>query len=355
MRDMIAQQREYEKITKKIQNAHQKMGMSGFLTPKGAELNMREITVGTHAAGFSAEYDGPTPPTPLVPEPVAEGTYAYAASIPRDMLERRGISTLAAASQLPAGLQQASGKALQVFEDFEDVRLLPYHRERERFKIQLSWVITCLARKIVDKNGSYKATYRGKKGLEAIDWKDVLMDKEDFVLKVFPVSALSKQPAAKFAQLNEMMDRGAITVEEFKRLYELPDLEAENELDTADTDIIDQNMDTMVTTGRYISPEPFDNLDLIVQRAGKFYNLCRQNDVPDDRLQLLRNLMEDAKSLKQQAAPPPVMAPPGVGAPPPGMPPGMPPGGPPAGPPGMVPPAGPLPGMPPGMPMPVAA
>lgn len=348
MRDYIAPQREYEKLTRKIQNQHQKMGLSGFLSPKSAEINVREMKAGTNAAGFVAEYEGQVPPQPLIISPVAGDTYAYADSIPRNMLERRGISTLAAASQLPAGLQQASGKALQVFEDFEDVRLMPYHRERERWKIALSWMIVRTAARIVERVGHYKARYRGKRGVEPIDWKEVLMDKEEFVLKVFPVSQLSKQPAAKFAQLTELLNAGAITVEQFKRLYELPDLEAENDIDTADTDIIDRTMDTMVTTGRYISPEPFDNFDLLLQRAGKFYNVCRNQEVPEDRLKLLRDYMEDAKALKEQArikaeqeAMASAMAAPPM--PPPG-PPGM---EPPPGPPGMVPPAGPLPGMPP--------
>lgn len=354
MRDWIGPQREYEKLSKKIQSQHQRMGLSGFLAPKGAEINAREIKSGTglEASGWIAEYDmaGGNPITPLTPEPVAQGTYAYQDSIPRNMLERKGISTLASASQLPAGLQQASGKALQVFDDFEDVRLMPYHHERQRCKVALSWVIICTARRIVDRGVPYKTQFHGKKGLEVIDWKEVLMDRSEFTLKVFPVSELAKQPAAKFAQLNELLDRQAITIEQFKRLFEIPDLEAENELDTSDTEIIDRTLDIIVTTGRYISPEPNDDLGMMLARASKFYNLCRLQEVPEARLQLLRDLQEDVKSLQEQAkqkAQADAMA----AMPPP------PPMGPPPGPHGMAPPAGPLPGMPPGgaPPMPMAA
>ncbi len=346
MRDYIAPQREYEKLTAKIQNQNQKMGVAGWYASKQQEINMREMKAGTYAAGFVVEGEGPNPPQPIVIDPVSPQTYAYADSIPRNMLERKGISTLAAASQLPAGLQQASGKALQVFEDFEDVRLLPYHRERERWKIALSWLIVCTAKRIVDRGVKYVSRYQGKKGIEAIDWKSVLMDKKDFVLKVFPVSALSKQPAARFAQLTELLNAKAITVEQFKRLYELPDLEAENDLDSADTDVIDRTLDIIVTKGTYLSPEPFDNLPLMLERAGKFYNLCRQQEVPEARLQLLRNLMEDIKALQDRIAAEEAAK--TAAAAPPMGPPGMPP----AGPPGMVPPEGPLPGMPP---MPMAA
>lgn len=336
MRDLVAPQREYEKLTKKIQNQHQKMGVSGFATPKGSDVNVREITSGTFGAGFVVEYDGQQPPVPFTPEPVAQGTYAYAEGIPRSMAERKGVSTLATASQLPAGLQQASGKALQVFEDFEDVRLLPYHRERERFKIALSWLIIYAAKRIADRDEKYEARYHGKQGLERISWKDVLLDAKDFVLKVFPISALSRQPAARFAQLTELLNSGAITPEQFKRLFDLPDLEAENELDTADTDIIDRNLDTMVVTGKYVTPLPTDAFELQIQRAGKFYNLCRLKDVPEERLKLILDFIEDTKSLKDQAeaaaaakaaaaAPPP--GPMGPNGAPPGPPPGA--GGPP--------------------------
>lgn len=343
MRDMIAQQREFEKVTKKIQHAHQKLGMAGLCARRSDEINVRELKTGTTAAGFVFETNEQAP-TVFTPEPVAAGTYAYAESIPRNMLERRGISTLAAASQLPAGLHQASGKSLQVFEDFEDVRLLPYHRARERFKVALSWVIVCAAKRVVDRCGHYKARYRGKKGIETIDWKDIMIDKSEFVLKVFPVSALSKQPSARFAQLGELLNMQAITVEQFKRLYDLPDLEAENELDSSDTDVIDRAMDIMVTTGRYLSPEPFDNLDLIIQRAGKFYNVCRQHEVPENRLQLLRDYIEDSKTLKEQAESA-AASKQAAAAPPPPTP--MPPD------PGMMPP--PDGSMPPMPPMPVAA
>lgn len=342
MFDLVAPQREFEKVTAKIQSAHQKMGMSGWLAPKSANLNHRELVSGTTAQGFVAEYDGQVPPTQCTPEPVSPGTYQYKESIPRDMMQHKGVSTLSASSQLPSGMGDASGKALQVFEDFEAERLLPYHRERERFTVGLAWLVIEEVRRLVESDKDYSVRYRGKHGHERMVWAKVLLDREDLILRVFPVSQLSKQPSAKFAQLTELLNAQAITVEQFKRLYEIPDLEAESELDTADTDIIDRNMDIMVTTGRYLSPEPFDNLDLIIQRAGKFINLCRAQEVPEPRLKLLHTYVDDARGIKDQLAeaerkkqaeanaaaaaanpaiPPPMGGPPGAPMPPPPPPP----------------------------------
>ena len=304
MRDLLSPQQEHEYVTETIQRAHHNTGTAGWISPKSAEFNITEVEAGKYGSGWIAEYDGPQPPQFVQIDPVPQGLYGYREGIGRAMSEDVGVSTLASASQLPAGLQQASGKALQVFEDFEDVRLLPYHRERERFKMALSWLIIYAAKRLVDRGVKYQARYRGKHGIEAIDWSEVLMDAKDFVLRVFPVSQLSKQPAAKFAQLTELLNAQAITVEQFKRLYELPDLEAENELDTADTDIIDRTLDMIVVQGKYLSPEPNDNLQLAIQRASKFYNLCRLQEVPEARLQMLLDYVEDAKALLNPPAPP---------------------------------------------------
>ncbi len=303
MFDLVAPQREYEKITAKIQHQHQKMGVSHWMAPRNANVNAREIVAGTFAAGAVAEFDGQQPPVPVVVEPVAQGTYAYQDSIPRNMMQSQGVSQLSAQSQLPAGLQQASGKALQVFEDFESERLLCYHRELERFIVRLAWRIIDVAYQLVADGANARVRFQGKLGIEKLRWKDVLPKKRaDLIMRVFPVSQLSKQPSARFAQLQELLNAGAITIEQFKRLYEMPDLEAENMLDTADTDIIDQRMDMMITTGKYLSPEPTDDFDLLFKRAGKMINLCRLQEVPEPRIKLLRDWIEDAKGLQEQIA-----------------------------------------------------
>lgn len=343
MRDLLAPQREHEKVTMKIQNAHQKMGISMFSAPKTALINARELVAGAFAAGMLLEHEGQQGVSQLTPEPVAPSTYAYREGIAREMGEAKGISSMATMSAIPAGLSQASGKALQVFDDFDDVRLLPYHRERERFRVRLGWLVVHCARRIVERKGSYETSYRGKYGIERVDWKELLEDMKDFKLRVAPINALSKQPAAKFDQAMQMRNSGDISPQQFRRLIGFPDLEAEDELDTADENIIRRALDTMVVKGKYVTPLPSYDFALALKMAGKFVNLCRLRDVPEDRVKLVIDFIEDVKALQDQAQPAPPAMPAMPGAPPAGagagaLPPdaGMPP--PDGGPPPMVPP-----------------
>lgn len=316
MHALAAPQREYEKVTVKIQQANHKMGGTHILAHESSNLTERDLDNGQ---GTAILWSGSVPPQGFNPEPVNPQTYQYQQSLPDNMMRSRGVSPTAAQSQVPAGLANASGKALQVFEDSGSKRRILEHRARERFKVDCAQLVIEEARLLSKETPSYTTRYRGQKTINRLSWDDVLLDEDEFILTIPPVSSLSKNPSAKFAQLDVLLADQVINVEQFRRLYGMPDLEAENMIDTADTDIIDQNLEIIVLKGTYLSPQPFDNLELALTRAGKFYNMCRTQEVPDDRLDLLQNYISDCKALLDQAkaanAPPAPAAPPGPPSP----------------------------------------
>ena len=344
MRQAMAGQREYERVTEKIQRAHRIMGSSSLLVSRQANINVRELGNGQ---GQIVEYDGqPGSVTELTPTPVNPATYQYRESLASDILRYLGVSEFGAQSEVPAGFTNASGKALNALEDTESKRGIIRHRARERFVTGVARLILEEAQALLKLGIKVESRYREKGSFQRVDWSeivDVLEDKKAYVVKVLPVGALDKTPAAKFAQLDNWLERQIVTVDQYKRMADLPDLEAENDVDTADVNIIDKNLDYMVTTGKYLAPQPFDNLGLIVSRGGKYYNAMRVAEVPDAQLELIRRYIIDAKALAEPpppdpqeplpmappGAPPPMGGPPMGGPPPPMMPPGGPPGAPP--------------------------
>jgi hypothetical protein len=158
---------------------------------------------------------------------------------------------------------------------------------------------------LVDDGVEVVSRHGEKQSFSRIDWRDlvdVLRDKASFVVRTFPVSMLMSSPAAKFQQLDMMFDRGLITAEQFKRLFGLPDLEAEAEIDLADSEVIDRNIDHMVMTGEPLSPEPTDDLALLQSRVGKAINAYRIREVPDERIDLLRRYALEAATMQAGAA-----------------------------------------------------
>lgn len=303
MRQAMAGQREYEKITEKLQRAHAKMGSSSIIASRGSNVNTREIGNGQ---GQIIECDGsPEGIRDFTPTPANEQTYRFRESIADDVLRYLGISGFASQSEIPSGMTNASGKALTTLSNAESKRGILRHRATERFIVDVSDLVLDEARSLIRDGVRVTSRSRDKTGFTNIDWKDiveVLEDRKNYVVKTFPIGALSQEPAEKFAQLDALLDRQVITIDQFKRLYEIPDLEAENSVDMADTEIIDKNIDHMVTKGRYLSPQSFDNLQLIIERAGKIYNAYRIAEVPDARLELIRRYITDAKAMIDDAA-----------------------------------------------------
>lgn len=310
MRQLASGQREFEVTTAKMQRAFKRAGGFHLLIPRSANMQKRQIT---NDSGDQWEYDGPNPPRELVMQTVSQQQFQYNQMLPDQMLRFLGVSGFSAQSEVPRGIGQASGKALQVFSGAEDKRLILRHKARERFVLGVSELIMLSARDLVEHCPDYEVRHQEKSAFKSIRWKDLLEsfeDEKNYVLKVFPVGGLSQEPASRFEQLTEMANAGRITNEQYLEMIDVPDLEADNEINLSDIRVIKRNLEYMIRTGTYLPVEPFDKHQLILEYGSKYYNAARIAEVPESRLALLRQYVADAQSEIQRVAPPPQPAPP---------------------------------------------
>lgn len=327
MRDAISGQREHVRVTKKMQRAHRRMGGAHLIVGKG-NINVRQLT---NDQGTVIEANDINQVRDWTPTPVNPQTYQYREGIADDILRYMGLSVQTARMEVPAGMQGASGKALQTFQDTESKRLVLKHRARERFVVDVANAILDKAAELIDAGYVIRSRHADKTGYNDIDWSDiadVVSDRKKYMVRTFPVGMLSDSPPAKFAQLDALLERQAITVEQYKRLLGLPDLEAEADVDCADYEIVDKNLDYIVAKGRRVVMTPFIDPALVLSRGGKFYNYCERVEVPEDRLALLREYLLEAKRMMDEEAakasaaaasaapPPPMPMDPMMGAPP---------------------------------------
>lgn len=301
MADLLPVQEEHDKLSQRIQKAHHFLGGTHLIALRDANVDTRDLN---NAQGTIIEADataGPEPVRQFNPTPVNPQTYQYREGLISEMYASRGIPTMTATGQVPDGMGGASGKAFQEQEDQTAERMLIPFRSQKRFVIGVTWGVVEEARAMVEHDPKYSVKFKGeRRTLEKIEWKKVLMDRDEFDLEVQAVSGLSKSGTERFKQLSLMLSNGSITPEQFRRLFGMPDLEAENEVDLADIEIIDKVMDQIVIEGKPLQPEAFDYLELIVQRGRKFYNLCRKKGVPEDRLAYLRDYLVRAKQMNDE-------------------------------------------------------
>lgn len=283
------------------------------------------------------------PPTFLTPQAVGAEIYNYKEVLKQSAFELAGISRLSAQAQKPAGLESAV--ALREFTDIETQRFAIQAQNYEQAIAQdLAKKIVKVAKAIHGKDQKFTTVFAAKGFMQKIDWADVDMEEDRFVMKVEASSLLSRTPAGKTQTVIEWLNAQFISQDEAKQLLDLPDIDKAKSMFNAAIDNIDAMIEQALD-GEMIVPEPFMNLPLGIQRFQQAYLRSKIDGAPEDILQILRDWMELAQNLiapaptpETEAAPPGL--PPEAGGPAPAIAPA-------AGPLAPVPPTGAIPTGPP--------
>ena len=296
----------------------------------GSKVLSAQLT--NNDGGDIVQYVG-QPPTVDNGNAVAPEEFNYVMQLRQQAFQECGISELSASAKKPSGLDAAV--ALREYNDIESERFAPSHQDWEQFYLDFAELSIDLITEQYGWSG-YEVLVPGRRDLLKVDWSKIDLKRDQYIMQMFPTSSLPGTPSARYQKVKEMMADGFIDKAVAQRLLEFPDIEAEQNLGNAAIDDADATISYILDEDepRLMPLEPYQNHELILSRALASYLYARHRGCPENRLRLLRALIDDAsKQIAAKMAPPPA---PGMGAP--GMAP--PPGAPPMGPPGMGAPMG---------------
>jgi hypothetical protein len=232
--------------------------------------------------------------------------------------EIAGISQLSAQSQKPSGLD--SGKALREFNDIESERFLSVGTRDEEAVMLASKMYIDAAKEIKEEFGEYNVKVSSGSSISTLEWDDVCMAEDKYIMRVFPTSALASTPAGKLADVQELLQAGFINKEDGMKLLDFPDLRQFYNFNNAGVEDIERCIEFMIDKGEYSTPEPYQNLQLGITKMQQAYLLFKTQNAPENRLELFRRWIEDANGLLMKAA---QAGQPAVGGPVPAMDPSM--------------------------------
>lgn len=214
--------------------------------------------------------------------------------------EISGVSQLSAQSSKPAGLN--SGKALRTYNDLETERFLTVAKRYEQTFLDAAKIMVSMARDMYEAEEILKVKVKGQSFIETIEWKDVDIEEDKYMMSIFPTSALSTNPSARLDDVQELLQAGFISKEEGMKLLDFPDLKSTMSYLNSALEDIERMIESMISQGKYETPEPYQNLELGIQKCQQAYLLYKSQNAPDERLELLRRWIEDANALLEKAA-----------------------------------------------------
>jgi hypothetical protein len=291
---------EINKLMQLIQRSHHLGGSFKILIENTSKIVSEHLN---NDVGAIVKYTG-TKPDYVVPPLIPPEVYQHLVTLKAAAFEVAGISMLSAVSQKPAGLD--SGKALREFNDIESDRFQTIGHAYETFFMDIAKLSIAIAKDI---GGSYKVRSPARKSAAIVNWKDVQLAEDDYVLQCYPVSSLPREPAGRLQTIKEYMQGGLVSPRQGKRLLDFPDLEATEMLGNAAEEYLEQILERMIDDGVMTEPEPYDDLRLAREMALEYYAWGKSQNVEDNRLDLLRRFLSGIDRLEALANPSPPVVP----------------------------------------------
>jgi len=257
-----------------------------------------------NAAGAINHYHG-SPPVFHTIEPVSQSLMAHVELQFQRLMAQAGVSLDSAAAKNTLGAD-ASGHARRLFHEVETMRYALVERAWQWFWMDNYHQYLRLGKLAADINGGDfdVVASRDKHTLRTVKWSDLDLDKDSYVIRVAPVSALPYLPSDRIAYVSDLVAMGVEDdKKKVKRLLGMPDLESEYDLENAGTDNIERQIEAMVDEGRPVQPTPFQDPLEAIRVATAWHELTADmEDVPEDHRELLREYIAGAVKMQEKAA-----------------------------------------------------
>lgn len=216
-------------------------------------------------------------------------------------MSQEGISRMATTGEAPLGVE--SGKALRTLVQVSDDRFSFMMQDQEAFALEIARQAINIVKDIYKTHGKYEVIFPDKRFIETIDWADINLSEEEFTLRAYPTSQLSDDISGRLSEVQELAQAGMVSPRTARRLLAMPDIEVNDALANAAEDRLHQVFEQMLDDKKSVVYEPgFMDAQMGQQLALQYINYAEYMGAPEDRIQLVRDFLEQINNTQAQAA-----------------------------------------------------
>lgn len=235
-----------------------------------------------------------TKPEFIHPVSIAADVMNYNQFLIQSAFQEVGISQLSASGMKPAGLN--SKVAMREYNDIETERFSAFAKNWEDFHMDISKQQIDLAKDLAKENANYGVWAKKGDGVEFVKWAEIDLPNDSYVMQAYPTSFLSGTPAGQLDKVSDLIGLQLVTPEEAGSLLEFPDIQSITSLKNASFNDIQCTIEVLLD-GKYVSPEPFQNLQLGITYIQSAYLKYKNKGAPEESLQLMRRWIDEAMLL----------------------------------------------------------
>lgn len=280
------------------------MGSWRTINKLGATLKVA-TQMGTQVQGMSNEqgerYNFKTvAPQFFVPN-VSSGNHLNDAdTFFRKALEVSGLSMMDVAGRKEPGID--SGKAIREFRAITTQRFALQVKSCDMWAVSNAEVGLAMARELFEKNQSMQVRSPGTRLIEQIDWKDIDLEEDGYILQPEPTGIIPRTIAGKKQTADEWLARGTINRLQYLEMVQTADELATITLELAPKRRIERMIDAILDDGKYETPDEFVAFDLALRMGVQALSEAEKEKVPERRIRLLRQWIDEVARVQKTVA-----------------------------------------------------
>lgn len=207
-----------------------------------------------------------------------------------------GVSQMSAQSVFPTQFRMDSSEAVREVTSLEDQRFnRQVQAQEEAYKEVAERLLELNAEIFKNKKVDRSVVHRSQFLAEQIDWSEVNMERDKYVLEISTSSILTMTPAARRDTLNGWLNQQIITPEQYKAWSGSPDLERlSNEMGSA-IDYAEYHVNELLKGNELIVPDPLMNLQEAFPVVHKTYMHIQTLEAPENVISVFVSWLEAAK------------------------------------------------------------
>lgn len=276
------------------QGAH--YGIAPFwVVMEGANINTRHLD---NVVGHVVETTGGEPKW-VTNTPFHQAAPAYCQMLRQVIADFWGNNSMDTGGEVPIN-RIDSKKALREYQDMGASRITAVlERWTKDFFLEAAERTLMLASRIAKDNGSYPVLINEMyKKAVALDWKDLDIQRDAYLLQPAPANLLSQTPAGRTDDIKELMEAGLITQKQGQRAMQGPDdINALLGEASATEDDLDWVIEQFVSKGEYIPPSSLQDLQRGLVRMSDAYLQYRTLNLPEEKLNLFEHWLAEAQDV----------------------------------------------------------
>lgn len=303
--DLMGYQIKQDDMNDLLAKGQDLMCVPRILAEEGSEINLHQLD---NQVAKVLTYRG-TKPEALTWNAFNPEMYAERERNKSNAYKDSGVSEAVAQSTALSGQQRFdSAPAQREHLAMVDTRFNHVVQRLERVYLDLGNQMVALCAELYKSDKPHKTTYLSSNVIEQIDWSEVDMDRDRFVLQVAATSVLNMTPAARKDQLEAWLNEGKINIEQYYAMSGEPDMERLTERLAAKSERAEYVVDKMLR-GTPQTPTAFDWESSLPVVQDELLRLLSMDDVPDGVVDSFIDWLELAKELAAPAVTEPSMAP----------------------------------------------